>query len=132
MMATSHAAESSKPADFETLKGVCRTFLTELMAGASSCCYWMEEAKSSGGIPPPGSSSETDCTVLFDEDRFFTVKNLRAQHGIIQPLFGNNGVVDAELVLSLDDFDLIIECFLRCQSMSTFISSRPKTEMAFC
>ena len=113
----------SKPG-FEHVKDICCNFLTELLAGTSSCCYWIEEAT------PEDSeiSGEAECTVLFDEDRFFNVKNLRALNDIV-PLFGIKSVDG--LAVSLDDFDLIIECFLRCQSMSTYISSRPKDEMAF-
>ena len=109
---------------FEHVKNVCCNFLTELLAGTSSCCYWIEEA-----MPDDAKNSgETECTVLFDEDRFFNVKNLRVLNDI-PPLFGKKSVDG--LAVSLDDFDLIIECFLRCQSMSTYISSRPKGEMAF-
>lgn len=36
-----------------------------------------------------------------------------------------------ELALGLTDFDLVLESFLRCQSMSTYISSRPKTDMVY-
>jgi hypothetical protein len=83
--------------------------------------------------------------VLFDEDRFFHIKNLRAR-GKYRPLFqagspfqrkDENYDVDGpmasddSLALSLDDFDLILETFLRCQSMSTFVSSRPKGRMAY-
>ena len=111
--------------DFEVLKEVCQAFVTELLAGASSCCYWIEEAK----LVAAPISGDLECTVLFDEDRFFNVKNFRALHGSVS-LFGSKAAAD--FAMSLDDFDLIIECFLRCQSMSTFISSRKKTEMAFC
>ena len=83
--------------------------------------------------------------MLFDEDRFFHIKNLRAQ-GQYLPLFtgqtplerkhANEDIdgpisTEAGLALSLDDFDLILETFLRCQSMSTFVSSRPKKRMAY-
>jgi len=83
--------------------------------------------------------------VLFDEDRFFHIKNLRAR-GRYKPLFETespfqrkhddydvDGPMSSEagLALSLDDFDLILETFLRCQSMSTFVSSRPKGRMAY-
>lgn len=33
--------------------------------------------------------------------------------------------------LNLEDFDLVLELFLRCQSMNLYIGSRPKEEMAF-
>ena len=77
----------------------------------------------------PVSQTEVERTVLFDEDRFFQIKNLRALRKYT-PLFDESPGV-GELALSLDDFDLVLECFLRCQSMSTYVSSRPKESMAF-
>ena len=38
---------------------------------------------------------------------------------------------DTILALNPDDFDLVLEVFLRCQGMSTYISSRKKQSMAF-
>ena len=67
-------------------------------------------------------------TVLFDEDKFFEMKNQRAKR-TCKPLFGTER--SDELALNLEDFDLVLESFLRCQSVSTYISSRPKTEMLY-
>lgn len=126
--------------DIEKLQAVCHCFLVELLTGTTSCCFWIEE-KQQG---KKSAATDAECTVLFDEDRFFHVKNLRAR-GRYRPLFTQgrpfnkkhhddmDGPMSTEagLALSLDDFDLILECFLRCQSMSTFVSSRPKARMAY-
>jgi hypothetical protein len=126
--------------DIEKLQAVCHSFLVELLTGTASCCFWIEE-KQQGKKSAP---TDAECTVLFDEDRFFHIKNLRAR-GRYRPLFTQgrpfnkkhhddmDGPMSTEagLALSLDDFDLILECFLRCQSMSTFVSSRPKARMAY-
>ena len=98
-----------------------RSFLSELLHGVTSCCFWIEEATQ-------GFGTSDEPTVLFDEDRFFHIKKARAS-GEFKPLFIQN--TTADLALSLDDFDLIIESFLRCQSMSHYISSRPKEEMVY-
>ena len=101
--------------------------------GVTSCCYWIEEATKNGY-----ATSEEEPTVLFDEDRFFHVKNIRAtKRG--KPLFTrkddddghNNCQATTDLALSLEDFDLIVESFLRVQSISTYISSRDKTDMLY-
>jgi hypothetical protein len=113
-------------------------------AGTESCCFWIEERQPSNEDNSQSSPTESECTVLFDEDRFFHIKNLRAK-GRYKPLFKEkspfrskhnydvDGPLTSEdgLALSLDDFDLILESFLRCQSMSTFVSSRPKGRMAY-
>lgn len=83
--------------------------------------------------------------MLFDEERFFHIKNLRAQRRympllmgkqyyptfVAEDIFDQPTSTDTSLALSLDDFDLVLEAFLRCQGMSTFISSRQRTTMAF-
>ena len=92
-----------------------------LYLGVTSCCYWIEEE-----VQTFGASAEP--TVLFDEDKFFEIKNRRASHAV-KHLFPRKE--EEDLALSLDDFDLVLESFLRCQSMSTYISSRPKTEMVY-
>jgi hypothetical protein len=35
------------------------------------------------------------------------------------------------LALGLDDFDLVLEVFLRCQCMNAYVSSRERNEMIF-
>ncbi|GKZ00921.1 hypothetical protein MPSEU_001043600 [Mayamaea pseudoterrestris] len=103
---------------FDRLCNVCREFVDELLAGTGSCCYWIEEANATEAVEP---------TVLFDEDRFFHVKNLRASEGFA-PLFGMPN--SSKLAITLEDFDLILEVFLRCQSMNVYIGSRNKNQMA--
>jgi hypothetical protein len=95
--------------------------LLSLPEGVTSCCYWIEEVAQSYG-------ASVEPTVLFDEDKFFGIKNQRASKACTH-LFPKDQ--NGELALSLDDFDLVLESFLRCQSMSSYISSRPKTEMVY-
>jgi hypothetical protein len=118
--------QQDKTSSFVKLQATCKSFLMEVLAGTESCSYWMEEHR-----PADMSSVNTDVdrTILFDEDRFFQIKNLRALRKYT-PLFEDSPGV-GELALSLDDFDLVLECFLQCQSMSNYISTRPKTSMAF-
>jgi hypothetical protein len=109
---------------FARLRSVCNCFIEELLAGTASCCYWIEEASAEEGSPHKTS----DSTVLFDEDRFFHIKNARDQGGFT-PLVrkpSNNG-----LALSLNDFDLVLELFLRCQSMNAYIGTMERNEMVF-
>lgn len=103
---------------------------SSLFLGSSSCCFWVEEH----------ASSSSESTVLFDEDRFLHLKNLREQ-GHYMPLIPRKNVntvstlnmlgFSNHLALCREDFDLILKSFLRTQGMSTFISSLPKTSMAF-
>jgi len=112
-------------ARLDALRASAKSFIHELVEGSSSCCYWIEEM-----TPTYGTTVEP--TVLFDEDKFFEIKNHRAnQTG--KPLFPTQEVKtsSSSLALNLDDFDLVVESFLRCQSMSIYISSRPKKEMFY-
>ena len=110
----------SPPTDVEGLKQAAKSFVGELLEGVSACSYWIEEATETGLASEP--------TVLFDEDKFFEIKNHRARVAQ-KTLFPKKS--KGELALNLNDFDLVLESFLRCQSMSTYISSRPKTDMVF-
>ena len=128
--------------EFDTVKTICRDFIIELLCGARSCCYWIEEKYPDGKVSEPH-----ECSVLFDEDRFFSIKRLRSEERFMPLLMGQeffknvgsqkvsrvDGPIGRETILALDptDFDLVIEAFLRCQGMSTFISSRRKESMAF-
>jgi hypothetical protein len=105
----------------DKLLSVSHSFIEELLEGVASCCYWIEEATLSYG-------STTEPTVLFDEDRFFEIKNHRFKSAC-KHLFPKES--NSNFALDLDDFDLVLESFLRCQSMSTHISSRPKSEMVY-
>lgn len=107
----------------EQLCSTAAAFVTELLDGSTSCCYWIEEATKSYG-------TTVEPNVLFDEDRFFEIKNHRATRAW-EHLFPKREANTGSLALNLSDFDLVLESFLRCQSMSLWISSRPKTEMLY-
>ncbi|VEU34065.1 unnamed protein product [Pseudo-nitzschia multistriata] len=115
--------EMSITARLDQLRLSAKSFIDEILAGSVSCCYWIEEL-----TPTYGSSVEP--TVLFDEDKFFEIKNHRANMAPT-PLFNRIPSKTGSLVLVLDDFDLVLESFLRCQSMSIYISSRPKKDMFY-
>jgi hypothetical protein len=107
------------------LRFVCGEFMTELLAGTSSCCYWLEEAI----LEPDKNGFSSVATVVFDEDQFFYVKQGRHRHGF-QALFGGNAP-QFSLALSMNEFDLVVELLLRCQSMNAYIGTRERSEMAF-
>jgi len=113
-------------ADFVSISNICKIFLTELLLGIPSCCLWLEE-KGAGG---PNGRNET--AIVFDEDRFFHLKNLRAE-GLFSQLFSSYDLTQrtSTLTLSLDHFDLILESFLRTQCLSTYICSRDKCSMLY-
>jgi hypothetical protein len=119
---TARPAETFKSSTLDKLKDSARSFVVELLEGAVSCCYWIEEATQCYG-------STSEPTVLFDEDKFFEIKNHRANKAWkhMFPRESNTGA----LALGIDDFDLVLESFLRCQSISMHISSLPKTEMLY-
>eukprot|EP00977_Amphora_coffeiformis_P000304 scaffold83_cov181-Amphora_coffeaeformis.AAC.31 len=110
---------------FGRLRQACRDFIEELLAGTTSCCYWIEE--SAGQISD--SRSRCDPTVFFDEDHFFHLKNKRSQEPY-EPLCGPNSS-SRHLSLALEEFDLIFELFLRCQSMSMYIGGLDKSRMVY-
>ncbi|CAB9516070.1 DENN [Seminavis robusta] len=111
-------------ADFDVLRSVCRSFIDELMAGISSSCFWIEEEA-------VGDKKCSEPTILFDEDRFFHIKRWREEHGY-EPLFKHSDHdVNRNLALSMDGFNLVLETFVRCQSMNLFLSSQSKEGMAF-
>ena len=108
----------------DNLRALTKSFVEELLEGSISCCYWIEEMSANYG-------STVEPTVLFDEDKFFEIKDHRASHAW-KPLFPKQHSSNGEsLALNLDDFDLVLESFLRCQSMSIYISSRPKKGMFY-
>jgi DENN (AEX-3) domain len=110
---------------FDRLREVCGDFMTELLAGTASCCYWLEEA----GLVPEKDGNSSVATVVFDEDQFFHIKQGRHRHGF-RSLFGDNAP-KSSLALSLNEFDLVLELLLRCQSMNAYIGTRERSEMAF-
>merc|ERR1712238_277406 len=127
---------------YHPVRDICNAFINELLAGTNSCCFWIEEENSSGD----SEGVEYECTVVFDEDRFLQIKNLRSkalfpslfQDKATHPLMNDNtehrvAEHDAthSLAISLDYFALVTETFLRGQGMSSFISSQDKESMAF-
>jgi len=118
-----HNEELSTTARLDQLRSSAMAFVDELLEGSVSCCYWIEEMVQS-------YESKIEPTVLFDEDKFFEIKNHRSNRAL-EHLFPRRKSDTSALALILDDFDLILECFLRCQSMSIYISSRPKTDMFY-
>jgi hypothetical protein len=113
----------------ESTRTICHSFLREMISGLNTCCYLVEEQ---------GCDGDSDCHILFDEDRFLELKRMRG-NGKFTPLFGDLSVeIDvprletrSPLALSLDDFNLILETFLRGQGLSTYISSQKKETLAY-
>jgi hypothetical protein len=107
---------------FQRLRDSAMSFVVELLEGAASCCFWIEEQMQA-------YVSTSEPTVLFDEDKFFEIKNHRATKAWkhMFPKDSNTGA----LALNLEDFDLILESFLRCQNLSLHINTLPKTEMFY-
>lgn len=116
--------ELSITARLDELRSSAKSFIDELLEGSISCCYWIEEMN-----PTYGTTVEP--TVLFDEDKFFEIKNHRANQTWKSLLPKKESNSSGSLALILDDFDLVLESFLRCQSMSIYISSRPKKDMFY-
>ena len=104
------------------LRNTMQELIEELLAGVEYCAYWIEEASLDNAAP-------CDPTVLFDEDQFLSIKARRAS-GETSSLFATNSR-PARLAVSPQEFELVLQSFLRCQSMSSFISSRPKEEMVY-
>jgi hypothetical protein len=107
----------------QSVRSFCQEFIAELTAGVDSCCVWIEE----GDL-----EMKQESMVLFDEDRFFHLKDLRSKH-THSPLVisEESGEAVGKFAIGLDEFDLILETFLRGQAMSAFISSRAKESMAY-
>jgi hypothetical protein len=63
----------------EAIKKIAHAFIRELTAGVNSCCYWIEEESDV-------TKSQVEQNILFDEDRFFHLKQLRSQ-GLDSALF---------------------------------------------
>ena len=116
--------DQSITARLNDLRASAKSFIEELLEGSISCCYWIEEMT-------PNYGTTVEPTVLFDEDKFFEIKNHRASK-TWKPFFPKQQPCNSDsLALILDDFDLVLESFLRCQSMSIYISSRPKKGMFY-
>ncbi len=117
---------SHEPADFLSISKICKNFLTELLSGIPSCCLWLEEKVT--GVP----TGKNETAIIFDEDRFLHLKNLRAE-GRFSALFSSLDLNrrKTDLTLSLLHFDVVLETFLRTQSLSTYICSRDKCSMLY-
>jgi hypothetical protein len=116
--------ELSITARLDELRSSSKSFIDELLEGSISCCYWIEEMNPTYGMT-------VEPTVLFDEDKFFEIKNHRANQAWKSLLPKKEANSSGSLALILDDFDLVLESFLRCQSMSIYISSRQKKDMFY-
>ena len=90
-------------------------------AGVSSSCFWIEEE-------PDKKGHSQECTVLFDEDRFFHIKLWREEQGF-EYILKDADDSRRNLALSMDGFNLVLEAFVRCQSMNWYLSSQPKSKM---
>ncbi|GAX19199.1 hypothetical protein FisN_4Lh215 [Fistulifera solaris] len=115
------SANDMKVSRFDKLSHLCSSFVNELVAGVSSCCFWIEESS-------PTDLEKTEPTIVLDENRFFKVKQMRYSR-----LMSQKDVEDQakHFALSVEDFNLVMELFLRCQSMNEYIGNRQKTEMAY-
>ena len=98
-----------------------------LFIGISSSCFWIEEEHSS-----EKKAHNTDPTVLFDEDRFFHIKRHREEYGFEPLMQDADPSANRSVALGMDGFNLILETFVRCQSMNWYLSSQPKEKMACC
>lgn len=117
---------NNKVDDFVSIRNICHDFISELLSGVHSCCLWIEE-KCDGDC-----AKENDPAIIFDEERFLSTKNLRAE-GLNSPLFQDKqvGGSSSEFCLGVDKFDLIMNAFLRTQSLSSYISHGGKESMMF-
>lgn len=117
---------NNKVDDFVSIRNICHDFITELLSGVHSCCLWIKE-KCDGDC-----KKENDPAIIFDEERFLSIKNLRAE-GLNSPLFQDKqvGGSRSEFCLGVDKFDLIMNAFLRTQSLSSYISHGKKESMMF-
>lgn len=119
------------PRKVDAVSKICRAFVEELVSGTSTCCYWISEETDEG---------ELNGDILFDEDRFLKVKELR-HNKTYTSLFDGEDLLrtkhvsslerDTILALDMDESYLIMETFLRGQSMSLFISSQEKEMLPF-
>jgi hypothetical protein len=76
-------------------------------------------------------TARNETAILFDEDLFFHIKNLLAE-GRYSPLtIKESDPKGAHFSLSLGNFDLVFETFLRTQCLSAYISGANKESMLF-
>ncbi len=107
----------------DSVRSFCHDFIADLTAGVDSCCVWIEEAD---------LGMKQESMVLFDEDRFFHLKDLRSKNTQTPLILSkDHGNAVGKFAIGLDEFDLILETFLRDQAMSAFISSRTKESTTY-
>jgi len=106
--------------------------------GSNTCCFWIREAMEEGN-----RKLEQETSILFDEHRFFYLKNLRAgnkmsclfaDEKIRSRIFGTEErkkSISSSLALSMENYDLVLETFVRGQGMSSYLSSSSSTDSAF-
>jgi len=123
--------ESSRK--IEAAQKIARSFIQELTSGLNTCCYWIQEEVNETDV-------KTEQNILFDEDRFLLLKELRSQDQYFSlfesedlAMIGHESSITHAPILSLTmtDFNLVIETFLRGQMMSSFVSSQDKRTMPF-
>lgn len=113
------------PGNYSEVIHICKEFIGELIQGIHSCCLWIEENGYST------TTTRKESAIIFDEDRFYHIKNMRAE-GRCSPLIQKaDGTSIVNFALSLDQFDLIFETFLRTQCLSSYISEGDKESMLF-
>lgn len=124
MQASSEDTGLQLSGDFGSVSNICEEFISEILLGIPSCCLWMEEKR-------PSDESFNDSVIIFDEDRYFSIKSHRAEGSA--PLFASKENMHKErhFALNIEYFDLILETFLRTQCLSTFISKERQDLMLF-
>jgi hypothetical protein len=113
---------------FSEVHKIASLFVSELLSGIHSCCIWIEEKQDSDLSL---SVARNDSAILFDEDQFFHIKNMRAE-GRYSPLIKEPDRIGTNFTISLDNSDLVLETFLRTQCLSSYISDANKESLLFC
>jgi len=111
--------------NFSEVLAICDEFISELVSGVHPCCLWIEE-KHDDEI-----NKRNEPAIIFDENRFFHIKNLRAEGRYLPLVHKSDQTRSDKFSLSLDNFDLIFETLLRTQCLSTYISGGNKESMLF-
>ena len=113
---------------FSEVHKIASLFVSELLSGIHSCCIWIEEQQDSD---LSSSVARNDYAILFDEDQFIHIKNMRAE-GRYSPLIKEPDRIGTNFTISLDNSDLVLETFLRTQCLSSYISDANKESLLFC
>jgi hypothetical protein len=114
---------------FSEVHKIASLFVSELLSGIHSCCIWIEEQQDSD---LSSSVARNDYAILFDEDQFIHIKNMRAE-GRYSPLIKEpDRIGGTNFTISLDNSDLVLETFLRTQCLSSYICDANKESLLFC